>query len=585
MSASTKPGTPGDRIPADLASPGETFEIPVLIVGGGINGLGLYRELALQGIEVLLVDKGDFMAGASAASSHMIHGGLRYLQNNELRLVWESLGERNRLLRNAPHFVHPLPTTIPIFSWMAGLWSSLRGVLRLGDPTPERGAGLVGIGLSLYDLLCRLPMGERSPMPRHRFHSKQHALAERPGLDPAVVCTATYYDAWIREPERLGLELLLDAERANPRCRAINHLGLDRLDRLEGGAVVLVDGIDGREVRVRPRVLVNATGAWVDLTQRALDRPTRWMGGTKGSHLVLDHPELHRTLAGESLYFENDDHRICILLPFHDKVLAGTTDLPVDDPDQARCDEAEVDYILGSIRGVFPGLAVGREQIVFRYCGVRPLPASNASTPGKISRDHRCEMLPASEDRPFPILALIGGKWTTFRALAETAADRVLEGLGAPRRQSSHHLAIGGGVGFPTDATEKRRWQGALTEESGVELHWIERWLPRYGTRTRELALFVGHRDDRSLDHHPAYSRGEIEWLVANERVVRLEDLMLRRTSLAMRGELGAPLAAELSHRLASHLGWDETRRRDELDHLAQRLRQHHGITLAADVG
>ena len=189
-------------------------EVSVLIVGGGINGVGLLRELALEKVDALLVEKSDFCSGASSASTRIIHGGLRYLENGEFRLVKESLRERNRLLGNAPHYVRPLPTTIPIFSWTEGLISAPARFLGLKVRPSGRGALLRKIGLSLYDLLA----GEHQVLPAHQFKSRHAALAERPQLRPDIVCTATYYDAWISYPERLCLELVLDAEKqAQPR--------------------------------------------------------------------------------------------------------------------------------------------------------------------------------------------------------------------------------------------------------------------------------------------------------------------------------------------------------------------------------
>src|SRR5438874_4800016 len=158
--------------------------VSVLIVGGGINGVGLFRELALQGIDVLLVEKSDFCAGTSAASGRVIHGGLRYLENGEFRLVKESLHERNRLLLNAPHYVQPLPTTIPIFSWTAGVLYAIKKFLRLSDKPGDRGALIIKIGLTLYDLFA----AKLRIMPRHHFDSRRTALWLRPKLNPRIVC-------------------------------------------------------------------------------------------------------------------------------------------------------------------------------------------------------------------------------------------------------------------------------------------------------------------------------------------------------------------------------------------------------------
>lgn len=545
-------------------------EISVLIVGGGINGAGLFRELALQGVDTLLVDKADFCAGASAASSRLIHGGLRYLENGEFRLVREALGERNLLLRNAPHYVKPLPTTIPIFSWTAGTRAALGKFFGRGAKPGNRGALLVKAGLTLYDLFTY----RRRALPTHRFAARAAALARRPRLNPKIVCTATYYDAWVTHPERLCLELVQDAETLSPRAAALNYLAVQGA---AGDTVTLRDELSGATLDVRPRLLVNATGAWIDFTNRALRQPTRFIGGTKGSHLVVRHPELFAATGGQMLYYENADGRICLLFPFHDTVLVGTTDIRVHDPETARCEEDEVDYMLESVRRVFPTIALDRSRIVFRFCGVRPLPRSDASTTGQISRDHHCAVTPPNDAVAFPTYSLIGGKWTTFRAFAEGVADRLLRALGRPRQARTDALPIGGGRGYPGTATERRRWLAALGARTGLAPDRLATLLERYGTRAAAVAAFLVADSDAPLRHHPGYSRREIAFLVARERVVHLDDLVLRRTSLAPLGQLSRDLLTELAAIVAATLGWSEETLRGEIERTTLLLERDHG--------
>ena len=338
--------------------------------------MGLLRELALQGVDALLVEKSDFCSGTSSASTRVIHGGLRYLENGEFRLVKESLRERTRLLKNAPHYVRPLPTTIPIFNWTAGLFSASAKFFGFKVLPHDRGALPFKIGLSMYDQFA----GRENPLPRHRFSSRRAALALRPQLRKEIVCTATYYDAYISYPERLTLELVLDAEQ---QCRDVHALNYVRAVGTNGEAVVLADEVSGQSFEVKPQIVINASGAWIDFTNHALQRETQYIGGTKGSHIVIDYPELLHATQGQMMYFENKDGRICIFYPVFGKVIAGSTDIPFVDPERAICDEDEVDYILESIRQVFPAIRVDRSHIVYRFCGVRPLPRSNASTPGR----------------------------------------------------------------------------------------------------------------------------------------------------------------------------------------------------------
>ena len=246
-----------------LRSVRENPEVPVLILGGGVNGTGLLRELALQGVDCLLVDKSDFVAGASSKSSRMIHGGLRYLENREFRLVRESLFERNRLLQNAPHCVAPLKTTIPLFSYFGGLARSALIFSGISVRPGSRGVVPVKVGLAFYDFVTR---NDRRT-PTHFITSRDESLRDIPGLNPHIAATATYWDAWITQAERLCIELIQDARAANPNCRAINYV---RPRGIEGGAVVLEDQTTGETVPVRPQVLVNATGGWVDITNETL---------------------------------------------------------------------------------------------------------------------------------------------------------------------------------------------------------------------------------------------------------------------------------------------------------------------------
>jgi glycerol-3-phosphate dehydrogenase len=537
-------------------------DVSALIVGGGINGIGLLRELALQGVDVLLVDKSDFCARTSAAMTRIIHGGLRYLENAEFRLVREALRERNLLLGNAPHYVRPLPTTIPIFNWMSGIIPAIRNFLGWPAKPGNRGALLIKTGLVMYDFLA----GRQSPMPRHRFRSRRAALALRPALNPAVICTATYYDARITYPERLCLELVQDAEAACPEARALNYV---RVEGAAGGAVLLRDEVSGQTCEVRPRLVVNATGASIDFTNRELGHESRFIGGTKGSHVVLDHPELAKATGDDMIYFVNRDGRICIFYVVDGKVMAGATDVPTEDPD-AVCDEAEVDYILEAMRMAFPSIRVDRSHVVFRLCGVRPLPRSDALTPGQISRDHSFPRLAPASGAGFPIYSLVGGKWTSFRALAEQVADEVLRVLGRPRLRDTAHLPIGGGRDYPR-----------LQEHAGLSEQRLATLLNRYGTGADKIADYMQAGPDAPLSNHPGYSRREIEFMARYERVVHMDDLILRRALMGILGEVTLPLLEELAAIMAPVLGWSQRDAQAEVERTAELLHRVHGVMLA----
>src|SRR5512136_1269893 len=194
----------------------------VLIVGGGINGVGTFRDLCLQGVDAFIIDRADFCSGASSASSRMAHGGIRYLENGEFRLVREAVQERNRMIQNAPSLVKPLPTTIPIFKTFSGLFNAPLKFLGWLDKPSERGGLIIKLGLIMYDAYT----GKTRTVPRHVFDNRANSLKKYPCINPAVRYTATYYDGIILSPERLTIELLLDAEKEGEQARSLNYVSL-----------------------------------------------------------------------------------------------------------------------------------------------------------------------------------------------------------------------------------------------------------------------------------------------------------------------------------------------------------------------
>lgn len=547
---------------------------PVLIVGGGINGISTFRELALQGIPAILVEKGDWCQAASGALSRMIHGGLRYLETGEFTLVKESVSERDRLLKNASHYVFPLRTTVPIDNLAGGLVNATRRFLRLSDKPTRRGALLIKTGLSLYDIYTR----QYGSMPKHQVRNEAATRDRWPGFAPWVKYSASYYDAWISAPERLGFELIDDAEKACPEALALNYL---QLVSAEGETVILQDALSGERFSLQPHVLVNAGGAWIDqLNQRITsnrDLP-KLIGGTKGSHLILDHPELLQMLDGEMVYFENQEGRVCIMFPWFGKVLVGSTDIRVDDPDAVVCEEEEKDYILESLRFVFPHIEVADSAIVYTFCGVRPLPASEAKLNGQISRNHSLVVLPADANRAWSTLCLVGGKWTTFRQFGEEAADRVLRLLGEKRQVSSGDVPIGGGRDFPKPSGQTA-WLAQLAQRYAVPLPRVMQLAKRYGSRALPLLALIQQHGEQMLQHHAAYSDIELRYLIEHEQVCQLEDLLVRRTSLAICGELSAPLVQEIAQIMAATLGWSDSEREQQLQRGCANLARLHGLT------
>jgi glycerol-3-phosphate dehydrogenase len=547
-------------------------QVSVLIVGAGINGIATFRDLALNGVDVLLIDRADFCSGASAASSHMAHGGIRYLENGEFRLVREAVRERNRMIQNAPHLVQPLPTTIPIFRYLSGIFNAPLKFLGWLDKPSERGSLIIKLGLIMYDAYT----GKQGTVPRHRFLGRNASLNKWSKLHPQVVNTATYYDGLISNPERLALEILLDAEAESPNARALNYVSMVKGEK---DTVFLRDELTDETFEVKPKLVINAAGPWIDFANHSLGLSTRFIGGTKGSHLVLDNPELRTAIGGNEFFFENKDGRIVLIFPLFDRVLVGTSDIKIVNPDEARCTDEEVDYFIGMIERVFPSIKVTREQVVFRFTGVRPLPSSGAKTTGQVSRDHHIEVLSGDwTNLSFPVYSLVGGKWTSFRAFAEQITDKALAFLGIERQKQTHDLPIGGGRGFPVTAEEREKFINRVAAWTGLPKERLAVLLERYGTRAEAVADFLNRAADAPLVSLPEYSKREIAFLAQYEKVEHLDDLLLRRTMLAMLGQVTKENLIEIADVLASALGWSDAQKTAEAERALRLLADRHGV-------
>ena len=570
MTTASSPSAPR-RAVADLR---ERPQADVLIIGGGINGIAVLNDLARQGIDVALVERSDFTSGASSASSHMVHGGVRYLENGELRLVREAVGERNRLLRNAPHYVRPLRTTIPIFRTFSGILAApFRLLITHGAGKPrERGALLIKVGLVIYDTFSR----DGGSVPRHTFHGARKSLAAFPKMNRDVSYTATYYDASMYDPERLALDVLADGlEVGGEHARAANYVSAVGAGN---GQIELRDEQTGETFPFSAKVVVNASGSWTDLTNDALGSPTRFMGGTKGSHIVVDNPELLAATRGNEIFFENSDGRIVLIYPLKGRVMIGTTDIDADPSTPVVCTDEEIEYFFELVRHVFPDIALDRSQIVYTFSGIRPLPRHDDLAPGFVSRDYRVERGTAGD---LPVLSIVGGKWTTFRALAEDVSDAVLTSLGRSRSVSTADLQIGGGKDFPRTPATRAAWIKAHRGDHDAEV--AERMLERYGTRAVAVleALPAGQSELADVPGH--YYPAELAHLAATEQVATLTDVVLRRTSICFYGGLTRRGLEAVAASIAAALGWDEQRTAAEIEATTQFLRAAHRTDVDSD--
>lgn len=526
----------------------EPRAVDVLVIGAGVNGAGLFRDLCLQGVTCAIVDKADFGSGTSAAPSRLIHGGIKYLETGELRLVAESTLERNLLLRNAPHLVKPLQTVIPMFSWFKGMGAAVRTLFGSTTAPRSRGAVLIEIGLAMYDFYGR----RHRVMPKHRFWRRSQAKKELPALTDNAVAAGTYYDAMITAPERLVMELVQDGLRAMPGSMALTYADLGSA---HGAEVAVTDAAGSTHVFV-PKLVINAAGPWIDKVNTTLGVSAKLIGGTKGSHIIVDNPDLVAMLDGRMIYYEANDGRICLVFDYLGKALVGSTDIRANNPDSVVCEDDEIDYLLQSLAELLPGIPVTRDQIVFTYSGVRPLPASDGTAVGLISRDHSAPVFEPDATRPFPIVSMVGGKWTTFRGFSEEAADMVLTRLGHTRRISTKEMAIGGGADHPHDA---EAWARGFDDPARART-----LLSRYGTTAVHILKAEGAKP-RLLGNALDYSEQEIAWIAENEDVTHLADIVIRRTQIAVCGALTLSGLTEIAAITGRALAWDAYRIADEV--------------------
>ncbi len=524
-----------------LAS-GESFD--VLILGGGVNGVAVLRELALNGISALLIDSADFCRGATGASSRMAHGGLRYLENREFNLVAESARERNRLLHHAAHFVRPLEVAVPLSTFLRGLPGSILRFLGFNWKGNTFSATGLKIALTLYEYLGR----EQRAVPRHKIVLARdrfpHRLAQR---YKAVI---SYFDARIRNPEALVLEMIEEALAAHAGSAAINYAGW-RHDG--GGAFTITVGDAGPSRTVRPKIVVNAAGAWVDDVNAAFGCSTRYIRPVKGAHLLIRNDALLERMGNRAFYFDDGTGRMVIAYPLDRTVLLGTTEITVSDPSDNTIAEHEISYLVRAISSLFDDIEIRSKDIVFMTTGIRPLQAGGSADANRANRDHRLAEDWINGD--VPLLSLIGGKWTTFRAFGEQVADQIFRHLNVTRQASTADRDYPGAVGFPRDEISLGRAKRSLATRYAVSPERAGELYSRYGVIAERVAEFCSEMPDQALRNLPSFTRNEIVWLIRERAAVHLDDVIFRRSQIALDGACTPSLVHELGQILAGERG------------------------------
>lgn len=400
---------------------------PVLILGAGINGAALARELLLNHTPVVLVDHSDFAAGTTSWSSRLIHGGLRYLEHGETSLVYEALAERERFLANSPEHVTPLELMIPVKSQFAGLVSSAAGFFNfsgLKSKNPSRGSWAIRAGLTMYDWLA----GSQR-LGSHRRLSQQEAKPF--GFDASFTDVFAYFDGQIEFPELFVASLIQQCQQIASQHGVRFTLRTYRRPKLHGQHFEFENLLEHDEPTdsIEPCAVVNASGPAGDETLQELGIASQQLfGGTRGSHLISHKQILLESLGTRGIYAEAFDGRPVFILPWNGGALIGTTDIRHEgDPEHATASEEEINYLLRCVNSVLPHVQLDWDDITQHYSGVRPLPYVPASSTASIPRGH---WLHEHDSTPWPCYTIVGGKLTTCRSLAEHSAKTILTKLG-----------------------------------------------------------------------------------------------------------------------------------------------------------
>ena len=531
--------------------PLEDAEYDVVVIGGGMAGAGVARDLALRGVSTALIEQGDFASATTSQSSKLIHGGLRYLELYDFSLVRESLRERETLRGLAPHLVRPLPFLVPIYR------DSSRSLIK------------VRIGLKLYDWLA--PGRDRE---RYRVLPAVDVLSLEPALRASDLRGAGYYfDDLLVYPERLCLENVLSACRLG--ARAFNYAQVAEIVRDAKGRITGVrarDLLTGRVATLGAHVVVNATGPWVDQLRelaRVQERGPRILRRTKGIHCLLP------KLTERAIYHSTGDDRMIFVIPWREFSLIGATDSEFDgDMDRLHATAEEVNYLLDEVYKVLPDPRVSAKEVLYTYAGVRPLSYEKGKRASDVSRAHKV----VTEERG-RFLSITGTKLTCFRSLAAELGDQVMRTLGRSGPGRSDRVALDG-TDDEVARVEAHAWLDVSGEAAatGLRPETLETLVTTYGrgwSRVIDLAGKVAGGTEALCPSNPDVV-AQLHRAVQDEMAVSLQDVLLRRTGIGTSRCQGQDCAESIGQRMAQLLGWTPRRLDAELDAYRAHLDRSH---------
>ncbi len=495
----------------------------MIVVGGGATGVGVAIDAAARGYDVLLLEQSDFGKGTSSRSTKLAHGGVRYLEQGNIGLVMDALKERGLLLQNAPHLVHDLAFVVPNYDW----WE----------------APFYGLGLKLYQLLAG-----KYGFGTSRILSREETLQYLPTLKTeGLRGGAVYYDGQF-DDARLLIHMVATAFEQG--ATLLNYAEVTGLTKDAKG---FVDGVEARDVetgnefRAAAKVVVNATGAFTDLVRlKAEPAAESMIVPSQGIHLVFDASFLQGNSA--IMVPHTNDGRVLFAIPWHGHTLVGTTDTPVAAVTlEPAATEKEIDFVLATA-GQYLTKTPTRKDVLSVFAGVRPLVrAADAASTAALSRDHVIQI-----DRS-GLVTVCGGKWTTYRHMAEDCVDQAAALAQLPDRPCpTHHFAIHGSHGF-------------AKEEDAKELGSLD----VYGSDVHEIRKLIATDARLSEPLHTAlpYLKAEVIWAARGEMARTVEDVLARRTrALFLNARVAVEMAPAVAELMASELGWDTAHRAKKLD-------------------
>jgi glycerol-3-phosphate dehydrogenase len=500
----------------------------VVIIGGGATGVGVAVDAAVRGYKTLLVEREDFGKGTSSRSTKLVHGGVRYLEQGNISLVMEALKERGLLRQNAPHLVHDLPFVVPNYEW----WE----------------APFYGIGMKIYDLLAtKYSFGKSKILSREETLQRLPTISQE-GLRGGVV----YHDGQF-DDTRLLTHLVMTA--ADHGATVLNYCGAVGMLRGEDGflrGVTLEDRVSGERFDVQAKVVVNATGIFTDEVRRMAEPDVQTMvSPSQGIHLVFEKSFLRADAA--IMVPRTSDGRVLFAIPWHEHTVVGTTDTPIDHPSyEPKPLEEEIEFVLETA-GEYLSRKPTRDDILAIYVGIRPLvkaAGSDGSKTSALSRDHTIHIDGSG------LLTIVGGKWTTYRHMAEDTVN---------------HAATLGHLPDVTCATANLHVHGWSDAEDLGHLQ-------VYGSDAAKIRALATSSPELAQQLHPAlpYLAAEVIWAAREEMAVTVEDVLSRRTrALLLNAKAAIAMAPRTAQLMAAELGHDETWQQTQVSAFSELAQQY----------